>query len=77
MGRVQKLREAKPNLIGSAPTLERIQALISKYFMGSKITLKPDGEKKWSIHNAKGPLDAFVVIQKGKRFRFERKAKEE
>jgi len=60
------------NLIGSAPSLERIQKLISKYFMGSKVDLKETGENEWSVATGKGVIPKLRVIKKKNRFRFER-----
>jgi hypothetical protein len=56
----------KTTLLGSAPTIESLTALISGYYMGSTITVT--GE---DVHNRKGKIQGVRVIQKGQRWRFE------
>lgn len=58
-------------LLGSAPTLEKITKLISEYYFGSTITLKPVDNITWDVYNLKGKRDSVVVINKGGRYRFE------
>lgn len=58
-------------LLGSAPTEERIIALISKFYMGATISLH-ENQTDFDIYNKKGKLSGVRVIKKGKRFRFER-----
>jgi len=60
-------------LLATAPTLDRITDMISKYFMGSTITLIQNSSNpdEYSVNNKKGKLNSFRVIKKGKRYRFE------
>jgi hypothetical protein len=59
-------------LLVSAPTEERIIKLISQYFMGSTISLKPtEVENTFDVFNSKGKINSVVVkLVKGK-YRFE------
>ncbi len=59
-------------LLGTSPTLERITSLISKYYYGSTITLTPNDDGTYDVHNLKGKIDGVRVVQKGNKFRFER-----
>jgi hypothetical protein len=65
-----KDKKQKTELVASAPTLERIQKLVADFFCGSTITLVPDGENRYKIHNLKGEISSVEVVKKGRRFRF-------
>jgi hypothetical protein len=58
-------------LIASAASLEKMQAVIAKYWYSSSITLTPVRDGEWSVANAKGVRDGFRVVKVGGRFRFE------
>lgn len=46
--------------------------LISEFYYGSTITLKPSGVKNvWDVYNKKGRIDKVRVIKKRRRYRFE------
>lgn len=64
----------KTELLASAPTFEKVQESITRFFYGSKITLTPSDNKTWTVANSKGNIDGVIVRQKGNRFRFERRA---
>lgn len=60
-------------LLATAPTEERIIKMISQYYMGSTISLKPtDAENIFDVFNLKGKINGVLVkFVKGK-YRFER-----
>lgn len=60
-------------LLASAPTKERMIKIISGYFYSSNIELIPFSDGIFVVATAKGALEKFRVIQKGKRFRFEQR----
>ena len=66
------LKESGGDLLATSPTEEGIIKLISKFYMGSTINLKPIDNKTYEVHNKNGLITATKVIKKGKRFRFER-----
>ena len=53
-------------LLSSAPSESAILDCVNRYFYSTHFTIR-DG----IVHNSKGPLDGYRVIQKGKRYRFE------
>ena len=68
---LQKLNEGK--LLATSPSLDGIKNMISKYFMGSTITLDKtsDNPETYSVSNKKGKLNSFKVVKKGNRYKFE------
>ena len=60
----------KPTLLASSPTRDGIITAISRYYMGSTISLQAQGNV-YQVSNLKGPINSVRVIQKGKRWRFE------
>lgn len=57
-------------LLGSSATKERMIALLSKFYIGSTISLHQN-ETGFDVHNKNGKIKDVRVIQKGKRFKFE------
>lgn len=60
----------KNKLIGSAASPEQLLGLLEKYFY-SKCSLVPQTETTFDVHNSTKKIEGFVVVKKGKRFRFE------
>lgn len=58
-------------LIGSAPSIDQLTKLISKFYGGSNITLVARGDDAWYVHNSKGKIDGVGVKLKKGRYRFE------
>jgi hypothetical protein len=59
-------------LVGSHGTLEDLRKRIENYYF-TFITLKEVKPREWSVWNTTGQLTDVRVIEKNKRFRFERK----
>ena len=62
------MEKTKP--LATAPTLERIRELTSRYLYGSTVTLVENGKNKWDVHTLSGKT-AFAVTLKGGRYRLE------
>lgn len=60
----------KTTLLGSAPTLDGIKAIIAKYYYGEKELLSLV-TNEWQIIGKNGAINGVRVILKGKRYRFE------
>lgn len=60
-------------LLGTSPSLDGIQNIISQYLMGSTITLDKisDRPETYSVSTKKGKSNNYKVVKKGKRYRFE------
>jgi len=60
------------NLIATAPSLDRVQESINRYFCGSVWQLQPSGPNEWKLSRLDhGDLENFRVILKKGRYRFE------
>ena len=60
----------KTTLLGSAPTLDGIKAVIAKFYYSEK-ELLPVAPNEWSIIGKNGVLKDMRVILKRGRYRFE------
>ena len=60
-------------LLASSGSFEGIKKLISEYYFGSTITLKPVNKNLWEISTGKGLCKGFYVVNKKGRYRFEAK----
>ena len=60
----------KITLLGSAPTLDGIKAIIAKFYYSEKELLSV-APNEWQIYGKNGVLNGMRVILKGKRYRFE------
>lgn len=58
-------------LLASAPTFEKVQESITRFFYGSTITLTKSDDKTWTVANRKGVIGGYTVRRDGRRFRFE------
>jgi hypothetical protein len=52
----------------TAPDLDRLRALVSRFYGGSNVVLIETGDS-WEVHTGRGKLSTRV-IRKGKRFQF-------
>ena len=64
------------DLVGSAGSLESLLKLAKEKLYQKNLTFKETGKGTWSLHNDDGELEAWIVKQKGKRFRIELTGKE-
>lgn len=73
MSKLLKVKVSDGKLLATAPNLEKMKELISQYYFGSTITLKPINDTTWAVFNLKGEISSVFVINKNGRFRFEQK----
>lgn len=64
-----KLHEEKA--VGSAGSLDDLLKLAKEKLYQPNLKFKEIEDGKWSLHNDSGELEAWIVVQKGKRFRIE------
>lgn len=63
---------AKWKLIGSAGSLDDIQAMVIERWSWSTVEAQPtDDPKVWNVANAKGVRDGLRFRKAGQRYRFE------
>lgn len=60
----------KTTLLGSAPTLDGIKAIIARYYYGEKELLSLV-QNEWQIIGKNGAINGVRVILRGKCYRFE------
>lgn len=60
------------NLLASAPTLEKIEDAIARFYMGERKVLSEEGENSWKVCHPDGmPLLGVRVRKYRGRYRFE------
>jgi hypothetical protein len=62
--------KTKGKVLATSSSLEGIQALISKYFYGSTITLTPVCENLWNVFTGKGQVENCTVSYARNRYHF-------
>jgi hypothetical protein len=70
-GYICPIHDANTFLLATFPSLEAAQKGIGEYLYSPSTTLESITDKTWSVNNGKGRLEGFIVIKKGKRYRFE------
>lgn len=60
-------------MIGSAGSLDALNALVKKMWGWDTVIFTPVSDNEWSVSSYKGVVDALRVLKKGKRFRFEQR----
>lgn len=64
---------ASYRMIGSAGSLDALNALVKKMWGWETVIFTPVSENEWSVSSFKGVVDALRVVKKGRRFRFEQR----
>lgn len=70
---VESISEAtSKGLVAVASSEEDIKKLITKFFYGTEVTLKPIDDITFEVHNSKGNIKEYIVKLVKGRYRFER-----
>lgn len=64
-------KQSPPKMLGSAGSQEQLKALVEKYFYSSNISFVASDDGSFAVHNAKGKIEGFRVVEKKGRWRFE------
>lgn len=67
----KKVKLAKGKLLGSGGSQEQIVKGIKDFYYGTEVTLQPNADGTFDVHNSKGKIDGVRVREQKGRWRFE------
>lgn len=67
----EQLSISEAKALGSAGSLDDLLKLAKEKLYQPNLKFKEEDKGTWSLHNDLGELEAWIVTQKGKRFRIE------